>query len=262
VLSVIVPAYNEAATFGTLLERLLRKSVPGLDIEVLVVESNSSDGTREIAENYKDHPRVKLIFENRPQGKGHAVRTGLKAASGDYLLIQDGDLEYDLEDYDALLEPLIAGRTAFVLGSRHGGRNVLKMRQFAGEHGLSIFFNFGHWFFTTLLNVMYLQRLRDPFTMFKVFRRDCLFGLEFECDGFDFDFELLIKLILKGYQPIELPVNYRSRSFKEGKKVRMFRDPLTWLKALTRLRFAKINPLEVVEQARAGKSSSPPPISA
>jgi hypothetical protein len=95
---------------------------------------------------------------------------------------------------------------------------------------------------------LFLQRLRDPFTMFKVFRRDCLFGLEFECNRFDFDFELLIKLLRKGYRPVELPVNYRSRSFKEGKKVRLFHDPLTWLVALARLRFVKIDPMNVVER--------------
>ena len=164
------------------------------------------------------------------------------------MLIQDADLEYDLEDYDALLEPLLAGRAAFVLGSRHGGRNVWKMRQFTGQHSLSLFVNLGHWFFTTLINVLFLQRFRDPFTMFKVFRRDCLAGLEFECDRFDFDFELLIKLIRKGYRPVELPVNYRSRSFKEGKKVRMLQDPLTWLIALARLRFSKIDPMKVAGQ--------------
>jgi glycosyltransferase involved in cell wall biosynthesis len=201
---------------------------------------------------------VKLILEEQPRGKGYAVRIGLKAATGDYVLIQDADLEYDLEDYDGLLEPLVAGRAAFVLGSRHGGRNVWKMRQFTGQFGLSLFVNLGHWFFVTLINVLFLQRLRDPFTMFKVFRRDCLYALEFECNRFDFDFELLIKLIRKGYHPIELPVNYRSRSFKEGKKVRMFRDPLTWLRALAWLRFVKIDPMKVVEQKhcadQAGKS--------
>jgi 2-polyprenyl-3-methyl-5-hydroxy-6-metoxy-1,4-benzoquinol methylase len=253
VLSVVVPAFNEAGTFATLMDSLLHKEIPGLHIEVVVVESNSTDGTRETALKYKNHPRVKLILEERPRGKGHAVRTGFNAASGDYMLIQDADLEYDLEDYDSLLEPLVAGRTAFVLGSRHGGRNVLKMRQFAGEHGLSIFLNFGHWFFTTLINLLFFQRLRDPFTMFKVFRRDCLFGLELECNRFDFDFELLIKLIRKGYRPIELPVNYRSRSFKEGKKVRMFRDPLTWLRALVRLRCAKIDPMSVAERIKKGE---------
>ena len=253
VLSVIVPAYNEANTFGTLMEILLRKELPNLQMEIIVVESNSTDGTRELALKYKNHPRVNLILENLPRGKGHAVRAGLKAASGGYLLIQDADLEYDLEDYDGLLEPLVSGRAAFVLGARHGGRNVWKMRQFTGQHGLSLFVNLGHWFFTTLINVLFLQRLRDPFTMFKVFRRDCISGLVFECNRFDFDFELLIKLIRKGYRPVELPVNYHSRSFKEGKKVRMFRDPLTWLKALVRLRFVKIDPMRVVEQMHAAE---------
>ena len=202
---------------------------------------------------------MKLILEEQPRGKGYAVRIGLKAATGDYVLIQDADLEYDLEDYDGLLEPLVAGRAAFVLGSRHGGRNVWKMRQFTGQFGLSLFVNLGHWFFVTLINVLFLQRLRDPFTMFKVFRRDCLYALEFECNRFDFDFELLVKLIRKGYRPIELPVNYRSRAFKEGKKVQMFRDPLSWLRALAWLRFVKIDPMKVVEQRHCddldGKSS-------
>jgi 2-polyprenyl-3-methyl-5-hydroxy-6-metoxy-1,4-benzoquinol methylase len=247
-LSVIIPAFDEAKTFGVLMEALLRKKLPGLPVEIIVVESNSTDGTREIALKYQNHPGVKLVLEERPRGKGHAVRAGLKVATGDYILIQDADLEYDLEDYDGLLEPLIAGRAAFVLGSRHGGRNVWKMRKFTGQLGLSLFVNLGHWFFTTLINVLFFQRLRDPFTMFKVFRRDCLYALEFECNRFDFDYELLIKLIRKGCHPIELPVNYRSRSFNEGKKVRMFRDPLTWLVAVARLRFVKIDPMKVVEQ--------------
>jgi glycosyltransferase involved in cell wall biosynthesis/2-polyprenyl-3-methyl-5-hydroxy-6-metoxy-1,4-benzoquinol methylase len=259
VLSVIVPAYNEAKTFGTLMEALLRKQISDIRMEIIVVESGSTDGTRELALKYKEHPGVKLILEDQPLGKGRAVRAGLKAASGDFVLIQDADLEYDLEDYDGLLEPLVSGRAAFVLGSRHGGRNVWKMRQFTGQHGLSLFVNFGHQFFTALVNGLFFQRLRDPFTMFKVFRRDCLYGLEFECNRFDFDFELLVKLIRKGYRPIELPVNYRSRSFKEGKKVRMFRDPITWFGVLTWLRFAKIDLLRVVELAheagRAGEKS-------
>ena len=262
VLSVIVPAYNEAKTFGTLMENLLGKQMTDLGLEIIVVESNSTDGTRELALAYKNQPGVKLILETQPRGKGHAVRTGLSAATGDYVLIQDADLEYDLEDYDGLLEPLVAGRAAFVLGSRHGKRNVWKMRQFTRQHGLSLFVNLGHWFFATLINVLFFQRLRDPFTMFKVFRRDCLYALEFECNRFDFDFELLIQLVRKGYRPVELPVNYRSRSFKEGKKVRMFRDPLTWVKALARLRFMKMDPMRVVEQTHGIKQAGNTPGSA
>lgn len=250
VLSVIVPAYNEVNTFGILMDALLCKELPGLQMEIIVVESRSTDGTRELAEKYRHQPKVRLILEDQPRGKGHAVRAGLEAASGDYVLIQDADLEYDLEDYDALLEHLMAGRSAFVLGSRHGGRNVLKMRQFTGQYSLSLLFNAGHWFFTTLVNVLFLQRLHDPFTMFKVFRRDCLFGLEFECDRFDFDYELLVKLIRKGHRPVELPVNYCSRSYREGKKVRVFRDPFSWLRVLVRLRGMKLDLMSAASRAR------------
>ncbi|HEY3760191.1 MAG TPA: glycosyltransferase [Verrucomicrobiae bacterium] len=250
ILSVIVPAFNEAKTFQALMDALLQKELPGLQMEIIVVESKSTDGTRELALKYQNHPRVKLVLEESPRGKGHAVRAGFRSATGDYVLIQDADLEYDLEDYDALVEELVSGRRAFVLGSRHGGHNVMKMRQFAGQRGLSLIFNSGHWFFTTLINVLFLQRLRDPFTMYKVFRRDCLFGLEFECNRFDFDYELLVKLVRKGYPPLELPVNYRSRSYDDGKKVRMFRDPLNWLKVLLWLRWIKIDPMSVAESSR------------
>lgn len=248
-LSVIVPVYNEAATFEALMEALLKKTLPDLDIEIIVVESNSTDGTREIALRYQDHPRVRVVLQDRPRGKGYAVRAGFEYASGDFILIQDADLEYDLEDYDALLEPLIQGRAAFVLGSRHGGA-AWKMRHFEDSRLLGMALNVGHWFFATLVNLLFGLRLKDPFTMYKVFRRDCLAGLTFECNRFDFDYELLIKLVRKGYQPIEIPVNYRSRSFAEGKKVSIWRDPLTWLYALLRLRFAKIDPMEVTARSR------------
>jgi 2-polyprenyl-3-methyl-5-hydroxy-6-metoxy-1,4-benzoquinol methylase len=255
-LSVVVPAYNEAATFEALMDALLRKEVPELELEIIIVESNSTDGTREIAQRYKDHPRVRLVLQERPQGKGNAVRTGLQHATGDFILIQDADLEYDLEDYDALLEPLVRGRKAFVLGSRHGG-NAWKMRRFTDQLLLSTALNGGHWFFTTLVNVLFGLRLKDPFTMYKVFRRDCLYGLTFECDRFDFDYELLIKLVQKGYHPIEIPVNYRSRSFKEGKKVSVVRDPLTWFRALARLRLSRIDPLSTIEDQRARQIADP-----
>jgi glycosyltransferase involved in cell wall biosynthesis/SAM-dependent methyltransferase len=247
-LSVIVPAFNEVKTFDLLMQALLHKSIPNLELEIIVVESNSTDGTRELALKYADHQRVKLILEDSPLGKGHAVRRGLMAASGQYVLIQDADLEYDLEDYDSLLEPLLAGRCAFVLGSRHGGTNTWKIRRFTQQPVLGTFLNLGHYIFATILNLLLFTRLRDPFTMFKVFRRDCLYGLEFKCNRFDFDIELLMKLVRKGYRPIELPVNYRSRSFKEGKKVRIFRDPLTWLKALIWLSFCRSDPMGFAER--------------
>jgi glycosyltransferase involved in cell wall biosynthesis/2-polyprenyl-3-methyl-5-hydroxy-6-metoxy-1,4-benzoquinol methylase len=248
-LSLVVPVFNEAPTLEHALKKLLAKEVRGIEIEIIVVESNSTDGSRDIVLKYKGHPRVNLVLEDRPRGKGYAVRTGLKYATGDFILIQDADLEYDLEDYEVLLDPLMTGRKAFVLGARHGGR-TLKMRHFADQPLQGVILNIGHWIFTALIDVFCGLKLRDPFTMYKVFRRDCLYGLTFECDRFDFDFELLIKLVRKGYQPIEIPVNYRSRSFKQGKKVSVWRDPPTWLSALVKSRFCKMDVLAEIKRAR------------
>ncbi|MGH9627437.1 MAG: glycosyltransferase, partial [Bryobacteraceae bacterium] len=240
-LSVIVPVYNERATFNQMIDQLLAKEIPGVEIEIIIVESFSSDGTRDDVLRYRTHPRVKLILEDRPQGKGHAVRAGLQCATGEVVLIQDADLEYDMNDYDALIAPILRGEHNFVIGSRHNTSNSSwKMRHFEDAKSIAAVFNLGHVIFLNLFNVLYGQKLTDPFSMFKVFRRDCLYGLAFECNRFDFDFEIAIKLIRKGYRPIELPVNYQSRSLSEGKKVRMFRDPLTWIRALLKFRKSPI----------------------
>jgi 2-polyprenyl-3-methyl-5-hydroxy-6-metoxy-1,4-benzoquinol methylase len=238
-LSVIMPAYNEAQTIAAGIERVLAKEVEGISIELIIIESNSTDGTRDIVRTFEHRDRVKLVLQDRAMGKGNAVRAGFAAMTGDYVIIQDADDEYDIEDYEALLEPLITGESDFVLGARHGGGGW-KMRRFTGQPVLSHVMNLGHWFFATLINVAYGLRLKDPFTMYKVFRADCLRNLVFECNRFDFDCELVIKLVRKGYIPIEIPVNYRSRSFGEGKKVDVFRDPLTWLWAILKYRFQGI----------------------
>jgi glycosyltransferase involved in cell wall biosynthesis len=236
VLSVVVPIYNEAATVRVALDAILAKQIPDWTLEIILVESNSADGTRAIVQTYASHPRVKLILEDRARGKGHAVRAGFAAASGDVILIQDADLEYDLDDYDILLAPLAAGRQSFVLGSRHG-QGGWAIRKFSDQPFQALILNCAHWGFTLLINGALGIWLRDPFTMYKVFRRDCLAGLTFECNRFDFDWELLIKLVRRGHRPIEIPISYKSRSFKEGKKIAMFRDPITWLWALVKYRF-------------------------
>jgi glycosyltransferase involved in cell wall biosynthesis len=236
-LSVILPLYNERSTFPQLMEMLVEKQIPNMEMEIILVESNSTDGSRQVALEYRDHPRVKLILEERPRGKGHAVRNGLKAATGDVVLFQDADLEYDLDDYEGLIQPILGYRQNFVIGSRHSANTRLwKIRKFDDSGGLTAVFNLGHLLFLMLFNITYRQRLSDPFSMFKVFRRECLYGLRFECNRFDFDWEIVIKLLRKGYRPLELPVNYRSRSFSEGKKVTIFRDPITWLRALLKYR--------------------------
>jgi hypothetical protein len=241
-LSVIMPVYNEAATFDTTAALVLAKEIPGVEIDVVMVESNSTDGSREKVLRYSDHPRVRVILEDRPLGKGHAVRAGLEAARGDFVLIQDADLEYDVDDYDVLLEPLRACEVGFVLGMRTNPDGSWGMRQFGQRGWTSHIMNLGHEVFLTLFNVVYGQRLRDPFTMYKVVRRDCLHGLSFESNRFDFDWELAAKLVRAGYHPREIPVTYRSRSFHEGKKVTMIRDPITWVRACFKYRFVKLYP--------------------
>ena len=238
-LTVVVPVFNEGNTARETLDALLAKQITGVQFEIIIVESNSTDGSREIVLGYQADPRVKLILEDTPRGKGHAVRAGLACATGDIILIQDADLEYDLDDYEELLIPIITGRQTFVLGSRHGPGGWA-IRKFDDQPLHALVMNLAHWTFTLMINAALGIWLNDPFTMYKVFRRDCLDGLTFESNRFDFDWELLMKLVRKGHRPIEIPISYKSRSFKEGKKISMIRDPLTWLRAVVKYRFVKL----------------------
>lgn len=250
-LSVVVPVFNEASTVRQVLEALDAKHIPGIELEIIVVESASTDGSREIVREYEGRPRFRIVLEERPRGKGFAVRTGLRRATGDIILIQDADLEYDFLDYEMLVGPILKGSAAFVLGTRHAGH--WKIRKFA-QSRVADAMNVAHWVLVFALNQLYRQSMTDPFTMFKVFRADCLSGLEFECNRFDFDVELVCKLLRKGYRPLEIPVNYQSRSFEEGKKVRMFRDPLTWVKAMLKYRHA---PVVNLPRARSRPDAEP-----
>jgi glycosyltransferase involved in cell wall biosynthesis len=247
--SIIIAIYNEAATISELLRQVSTQAVLGLEKELVIIESNSSDNTRQLVQDFAarhvsdsppNHTTIKLILQKQAKGKGNAVREGLAAATGDIILIQDGDLEYDVGDYPALLEPLLLGKADLVLGSRHLGAGSWKIRRFERNHCKAILLNLGGIFFHSLFNIIYKQRITDPTTMFKVFRRECLTGLHLEANRFDFDFELLGKLLMKGYTPYEVPISYSSRGFSEGKKVQIIRDPWTWLVAIVRYRFSSV----------------------
>jgi glycosyltransferase involved in cell wall biosynthesis len=244
-ISIIVPVYEEAPTLAALLHSVWAQPIAGCEKEVIVVESNSSDGSREIAADFAArHERsgapVRLILEDAPRGKGRAVRRGLAAASGDIVLIQDADLEYDVADYPELITPIVEGRAQFVIGSRHLGAEGWKIRKFARGNWRALAMNVGGILFHGLFNFLFGSRLTDPTSMFKVFRRDCLRGIELTCNRFDFDFELTGKLMRAGFRPLEVPVSYRSRGFDEGKKIRILRDPLTWVVAIAKSRFAPL----------------------
>jgi hypothetical protein len=236
-LSIIMPVFNEARTFEETFERVYAAEVAGVDREIVLIESNSSDGSRELVQRVAKRPGVVALYEDRPQGKGHAVRAAIAASTGDFVLIQDADSEYDVGDYDIVLEPLLAMKTTFVLGSRHMGGRTWKIRQFANQKALAYVMNLAHESFTVLANRLYGTEMRDPTTMYKVFRRDAYEGIRFTRDRFDFDWELVCKLVRRGHVPLEVPVNYKSRSFAEGKKVRFFRDPLTWLETIVSSRY-------------------------
>ena len=222
-LSVIVPVFNEAAYLPAVLDELLAKrfSIPH---EVIVVESNSTDGTREIVRSYEARSGLRCIYEDRPRGKGSAVRRGLAEMTGTIVLIQDADFEYDLDDYDALLEPIVQRRTGFVLGSRSLGLDDWKVRQYARSRVKALLMNVAQLIFAQTFNAVFQQRTTDINTMFKVFRRECIEGVEFAGDGFNFDIELACMLVKNGYAPMEVPVNYVARSFDEGKKINFLTD--------------------------------------
>ncbi len=240
VLSIIVPVYNEAATAATLLDRVLAVNLPGLSKEVIIVEGNSTDGTRELVRGYEARSEVRAIYEDRPRGKGAAVRTGLAAATGGYLLIQDGDLEYDPADAVQLLGPLLDGSADVVFGSRAlQHRQRWQYRQFRGacERAYGFLVNWGGLFYTGLFNLLYGVRLTDGATMFKVFRARDVQALTLRSDGFDYDWEIIAKLAKQGLRFAEMPVFYKARSRAEGKKIRFWRDGWRVFAAILRYRF-------------------------
>jgi glycosyl transferase family 2 len=236
-LSIIMPVYNEAATFLDTFHRVHGAKLESIDRELIVVESNSTDGSRELVRSVAHLSGVRAVYQDAPLGKGHAVRAGMAVADGDVLLIQDADSEYDVGDYDIVLEPLLRLSSTFVLGSRHLGGRTWKIRQFADARTVAAIMNLGHQLFTSLANWLYGAEMHDPTTMYKVFRREAVAGLRFRRNRFDFDWELVCKLIRRGHLPAEVPINYRSRSYAEGKKVRFFRDPITWLRTIIASRF-------------------------
>jgi glycosyltransferase involved in cell wall biosynthesis len=208
-----------------------------IDKEVIIVESNSTDGTRDIVKRYEGRPGVRVIYEDGPRGKGHAVRTGLARVTGTIVLIQDADFEYDIDDYDALLEPILQHKATFVLGSRSLGLDDWKVRKYDATPIKGLALNFMQVVFAKTYDVLYQQHVTDVNTMYKVFRAECLDGLNLESDGFDLDIELACKLARNGNSPMEVPVNYVARGFDQGKKIRFWRDGFPSYAAFFKYRF-------------------------
>jgi hypothetical protein len=235
-LSIVLPVYNEVRFAGQVIDAVLSKALK-IEKEVIIVESNSTDGTRDVVRRYEGRPGVQVVYEDRPRGKGHAVRTGLAHVTGTIVLVQDADFEYDIDDYDALLEPILEHKATFVLGSRSLGLDDWKVRKYDTTPIRGLALNFAQVVFAKTYDLLYQQRVTDVNTMFKVFRAECLDGLGLESNGFELDIELACKLARNGNSPMEVPVNYVARGFEDGKKIRFWRDAFPSYAAFFKYRF-------------------------
>lgn len=236
-LSIIMPVYNEVKYIDEIIDKVSSVDIGDIKKEIIVIESNSTDGTRDLIKKYENKDGFKIIYEEKPQGKGHAVRKGFCSATGDIILIQDADLEYNPDEYPELLKPILEGKAKFVLGSRHLGNNGWVVRKFTDDPVRALIMNVGSVGFNFMFNILYGTWLTDPMTMYKVFKRECLEGIEFKSDYFDLDWEIVGKFVRKGYLPLEVPISYISRSNSEGKKVKLRRDIYKNLKSVIKYRF-------------------------
>lgn len=222
-LSVIVPCYNEEATISAMLEQVLAVT---LEKEIIVVDDHSKDRTYEILQQLSSiEPSIRVLRHPRNRGKGNAIRTGLAAAQGDIVIIQDADLEYDPNDYYELVRPIVAGKVDVVFGSR-----------FAGRHTGMYFWNaVGNKFLTMMTNFLYNAWISDMETCYKVMRRDILCSLDLRSNDFRIEPEIAAKVLRLGYRIYEVPISYMGRTYEEGKKIRK-RDGLKAIVMLLSLR--------------------------
>jgi glycosyltransferase involved in cell wall biosynthesis len=205
-LSVIMPVYNEKDTIRDILAQVRAIELVG---EIIIVDDGSTDGTRDLLKQEETQPGTIVIYHDRNQGKGAAVRTGFDRATGDILLIQDADLEYDPRDYPLLVRPIMEGRVKVVYGSR-----------FLGPRKAMLFWHMlGNKFLTLLTNVLYNTILSDMETCYKVFRADVIKGIPLRSRRFEFEPEITAKVLKRGYRIFEVPISYYGREYEEGKKI-------------------------------------------
>jgi len=240
-LSIIIPAYNEIKTIEELLNKVYNLEIDNVEKEIIIVEDNSTDGTRKkVKKFFKEHSGCKLILTRKPKGKGNAVRRGFRRATGDVFAIQDADLEYDVNDYHKLLKPFIENKAKFVLGSRHLNENkeiVHMIRKFQGKEKVyAHLMNIGGMAIHGFFNVLYGTKISDPTTMYKLFTKDLYDKVNLTGNYFELDWEIVSKFVRLGYNPVEIPIKYESRGLEEGKKVKLSRDVTKWIHMLIKCR--------------------------
>ena len=225
-LSVIIPVYNEEGTIREILNRVRAVDV-GMEKEIIVVDDGSRDGTRRILQEEAVKGDIRVVYHPHNRGKGAAVRTGIEHAQGDFIIIQDADLEYEPGDYPKLLEPLLAGEADVVYGSRFLGGH---------EKAMVSLHRIGNRFLTAVTNLLYGSSLSDMETCYKVFRAEVIKSIPLVSDRFEIEPEITAKLLKRGYRIREVPIRYKGREFHEGKKI-SWKDGFGALWTLLKYRF-------------------------
>ena len=244
-LSIIIPVYNEEKTILSILEKVRSLEIPNVEKEIIVVDDGSTDATAsEIrfsarnllkASNSKLEIRnIKLIRHDRNQGKGAAVKTGIEKATGDYVIIQDADLEYDPEFIISLMEPVINGKAKIVYGTR-----LKRWPNFSKDERTAQFLlhYLGNKFLSLFTSILYGQWMTDMETCYKLFPKNALTGIELKAKGFEFEPEITAKFLKKGFKILEIPISTKPRGYDEGKKLNTFRDGLIAFWILLKYRF-------------------------
>ncbi len=209
-LSIIIPCYNEKNTIEALLSKVSDLNIPNWDIEIIIIDDGSKDGTRDILNKYKN--KYKVIFHEKNGGKGSAVKTGITHSSGDYLIIQDADLEYEPAEIKSLVEELEKNPENVIYGSRNL-HHVKRKGMYIPRIGV--------WFVTKQFNFLFNSKLTDLWTCYKLFPKEV--SDQFVSGGFDSELIFSARIAKKGYKISEVPISHKPRSVKEGKKIK-YRD--------------------------------------
>lgn len=227
-LSIIIPVYNEETTIELILARIEKSAIRNdIEKEIIIIDDGSTDRTGEILKKYFE--KYKIVFHESNQGKGTAIRTGFALASGDYAIIQDADMEYDPDDIQLMIEKAESTGAKIVFGSRALGRDK---RETPG-----IFYYFGGHLLTLIANFLFGIKITDEPTCYKMFKQEVLKEIKLECRGFEFCPEIVAKAAKAGYRIEEVPISYKTRTKKEGKKIRLFKDGSWAIWTLIKYRF-------------------------